>query len=130
MTGSSDPRRPVNVDAHIPLLGEQRLAGVQTNTDTEPARAESLLRVPGSRKRVPRPPERDEERITLRVHLNPPCRANASRNTRRCSSSTSAYASPSSCSNFVDPSTSVNRKVTVPEGRSRRTGVMMRDITV
>ena len=61
----------MNVDADIPLLGEQRLACVQTHTHTEPAGAESLLRVPRSRKRVVRPPERDEKRITLCVHLSP-----------------------------------------------------------
>src|SRR5919201_4054463 len=52
----------------------------------------------------------------------PLCCANASRNTRRCSASASAYASPSSCSSRVEPSMSVNRKVTVPEGSSA-TGV-------
>ena len=34
-----------------------------------------------------------------------------------------AYAAaPNSCRSLVEPSTSVNKKVTVPEGRSRTTG--------
>ena len=42
--------------------------------------------------------------------------------TRRCSASASAYASaPSSWRSRVDPSTSVKRKVTVPEGSPGRT---------
>jgi hypothetical protein len=71
MTGSRNSRGPVNIDADIPLLGEQWLAGVQTHADTEPTRAESLLRVSRSPKRVLRPPKGDEKRIALRVHLNP-----------------------------------------------------------
>jgi hypothetical protein len=61
--------------------------------------------------------------IALRVHLDPalPCSAQASRTTRRCSASASAYPSaPSSCKSRVDPSTSVKRKVTVPVGSSFR----------
>lgn len=46
----------------------------------------------------------------------PPWRAAAARNTRRCSARAALYLSaPSSPSRRVDPSTSVNRKVTVPE---------------
>src|SRR5437660_11878326 len=71
MTGGRYSGGPVNVDADIPLLREQRLSRVQTHTDTEPARAESFLRVPRSGKRVVRPPERDKKRITLGVHLSP-----------------------------------------------------------
>lgn len=71
MTSCRDSRGPVNVDTDISLIGEQRLPRVQTHADTELARAKSLLRSPRSRKRVVRPPERDEKRITLRVHLNP-----------------------------------------------------------
>ncbi|MBA3412722.1 MAG: hypothetical protein H0T09_03435 [Actinobacteria bacterium] len=52
---------------------------------------------------------------------------NAWRRTRRCSASASAYPSaPNSCKSFVEPSTSVKRKVTVPEGRSGRIDVIMR----
>src|SRR5690242_9317460 len=51
----------------------------------------------------------------------PPCAAHTSRTTRRCSASASAYRSaPSSRRSFVEPSTSVKRKVTVPVGRSWR----------
>ena len=52
----------------------------------------------------------------------PPSDTHASRTIRRWSSSATAYLSgPSSSSSRVDPSTSVNRNVTVPEGRSART---------
>ena len=63
----------------------------------------------------------DEEGVALRVDLDTAMRRKASRNTRRCSASASPYPSaPSSCKNRVEPSTSVNRKVTVPKERSRR----------
>jgi hypothetical protein len=52
----------------------------------------------------------------------PPRAAHASRMTRGCSASASAYASaPSAWRSRVDPSTSVNRKVTVPEESPGRT---------
>ncbi len=47
----------------------------------------------------------------------PPCAPKTSRRTRRCSSSASTYASPSSKRRRVDPSMSVNTNVTVPLGR-------------
>jgi hypothetical protein len=57
----------------------------------------------------------------------PPCAPNASRRMRRCSASAAAYpTAPSACSNTVEPSTSVNRKVTVPDERSRPTDAIMR----
>src|SRR6266576_2296120 len=50
----------------------------------------------------------------------PPLLLKASRRMRRCSPSALANSSaPSWCKSVVEPSTSVNRKVTVPEGRSR-----------
>ena len=56
----------------------------------------------------------------------PLCAPNASRRMRRCSASAFAYSAvPSSWSSFVEPSTSVKRKVTVPDGRLRRTDVIM-----
>src|SRR5712691_2556889 len=54
----------------------------------------------------------------------PPWAPKDSRRMRRCSPSPCAYSSaPSSYKSLDEPSTSVKRKVTVPEGRSRRTGV-------
>src|SRR5438477_8699578 len=47
---------------------------------------------------------------------NPWCRPNASRSRHRCASSSAPYRSPHSFSSLVEPSTSVNRKVTVPLG--------------
>src|SRR5205085_662207 len=50
----------------------------------------------------------------------PPCAAKTLRTTRLCSASAAAYPSaPSSCSNRVEPSTSVKSNVTVPAGSSR-----------
>src|SRR5580765_472241 len=47
--------------------------------------------------------------------------------TRRCSANALAYASaPHECRSFVEPSTSVKRKVTVPLGRSSRMRVIIR----
>ena len=77
----------------------------------------------GGPERARRSREGDEEGIPLRVDLDAPDRPRTphaghgdappapARTPRR----------PSSCSSFVDPSTSVKRKVTVPVGRSVRT---------
>jgi hypothetical protein len=68
----------------------------------------------------PRIGENVEERITLRVDLVATPAAKTARSTRRCSPSASAYDSaPSSCSSRVEPSTSVNKKVTVALGSLR-----------
>ena len=67
--------------------------------------------------------EGDEEGVALRVDLDAAVRERqASRRSRAgARQAPSAYASaPSSCRSFVEPSTSVKRKVTVPVGRSRR----------
>ena len=125
MTGGRDARRPVDVDAHIPLLGEQRLPVCRPiRTPSRPELRASCASPAAASASFARPNATKNASPCVSTST-PPCRANASRNTRRCSSSTSAYASPNSCSNFVDPSTSVKRNVTVPEGRSRRTGVMI-----
>ena len=68
--------------------------------------------------------ECDEERVALVSTSTPPWRPNASRSTRRCSTSASAYRSaPSSCSSRDDPSTSENKNVTVPRGNPPTTQV-------
>ncbi len=57
----------------------------------------------------------------------PPFAVQAARMSRRCSARAAAYPSlPSSCRSLVEPSTSVNRKVTVPDGSFWGIAVMMR----
>ena len=83
--------------------------------------AETLGDRPRRLERTGRCREGDKEGVALGIDLDPAVAAHASRITRRCSASASAYPSaPSSCSSFVEPSTSVKRKVTVPVGRSLR----------
>ena len=52
----------------------------------------------------------------------PSCRPKTARSSLRWPASRSAYPSPRSCRSRVEPSMSVNRKVTVPDGRSRVIG--------
>ncbi len=111
----------VDVVSDVALVGEQRRA-VCRPTRTWIGPVASARETPTRRRAHPAPWGR---RRRMRRPACPPRRrpraAQASRITRRCSASASAYASaPSSCSSFVEPSTSVKRKVTVPEGRSRR----------
>ncbi len=127
----SDPGSEVNVVSDVALVGKQRRPCVEADAHLDRAGRERLRERRGGCNRTRRRGEREEERVALRVHLDAAPAAQASRITRRCSARASAYASaPSSCSSFVEPSTSVKRKVTVPDGRSVRTGVMMRGMRV
>ena len=113
-----DPRRPVHVEPDVALVGPERLPRVQSHPHPHRPAGKRALRVGGGRHRIGRTRERDEERIALRVDLDPLMPPPASRNARWCSASTSAYPSPSSCSSRVEPSMSVKRNVTVPVGSS------------
>jgi hypothetical protein len=64
-----NPSGAVHVDPDVPLVGQQRLAGV----DPHPHQHRTLqrrLRVPRRSQRIRRARERDEERIALRIHLD------------------------------------------------------------
>ena len=85
------------------------------------AREHSSLSGNASSNSRPGPSEREEQPITLRVTSTPPWLATAPRRSSRCLSSTPAYRSPIRRSNRVDPSMSVNTKVTVPPGKGAST---------
>ena len=116
--GTHDPGCSVHVHAHVPGRIEIRLAAVDTH-----ARCGSDL-VPAHHRLAHRPDrclrrgERVEERVALVIDLvavvsgqTPPApRADAFRAPRDRPSV------PSSSSSLVDPSASVNTRVTVPEG--------------
>ena len=117
--GGRDPRRPVHVEPDIALVRPERLAGVQPHPHAHRAARKRALRVGGGGHGVGRAREGDEERVALRVDLDPvvlrakpPAARGGARRARR------RTPSPSSCSSRVEPSMSVKRKVTVPVGSS------------
>ena len=86
----------------------------------QPAARQRRLHLRGSRETVARALKDKEERIPLGPHLDTAVAPAAARTRSRCAISASAYRlAPSSRSNRVDPSTSVNSIVTVPVGRRR-----------
>ena len=123
-----DPRCEVDIVADVALVGEQRRAGVQADPHLNRPRRERLgeallqqpaLRAPWERRRRTRLP-------ACRPRRRPRQRTpHGSRGGARQAPPHSASA-PSSCRSFVEPSTSVKRKVTVPEGRSSRIGTLQR----
>lgn len=70
MADGGDPRGAVDVEAYVPLLGDQRLAGVHAHADADRPVTERALCVVRGRKRIGRSGEGDEERVALRVHLD------------------------------------------------------------
>ena len=68
--GGGDPRRAVDVDPDVALVGHDRLARVEPHPHADRPAAERSLPVGGGRDRVGGARERDEERVPLRVHLD------------------------------------------------------------
>ena len=119
MAGRRDTRSAMDVDAHVALIGHERRPRVQTDPHANRARRERLGQLGGGGESGGRSRECEEERVALRVDLNPtvagasfpygatvPCERLG---IRLC---------PKLVQEFVEPSTSVKRKVTVPVGRS------------
>ncbi len=83
MAHRADARRTVHAEAHVPLSGRTRLTRVQPHPDTDidairPGVAcERALRLGRAGDGVACPPEREEERVTLRVDLSPAVRLEA-----------------------------------------------------
>ena len=72
MAGRADPGAAVHVDADIPLGRHAWLAGVDAHTHSHGTRRKRALCRVRRGDRVARSCERDEEGITLRVHLDAP----------------------------------------------------------
>ena len=70
VTGRGDAGRAMDVSAHVPLVGQQRRPRVQPAPHPDLARCELPRQLLCRRERPRRGRERDEERITLRVHLD------------------------------------------------------------
>src|SRR5439155_26227056 len=65
-----DPRRSVHVEAHIPLVRHERLAGVEAYADADRAAVERPLAFGGGRESVFRARKSDEEGVALGVDLD------------------------------------------------------------
>ena len=65
-----DAGAAVDVEAHVALLRRRRRPRVQAHAHRERAAAQRVLRLRRRRGRVPGAPERDEERVALRVDLD------------------------------------------------------------
>jgi hypothetical protein len=68
--GGSDPGGAVHVDPDVALVGDDRLAGVEPHADADRSVSQRRLRGGGGRDRVGCARERDEERVSLGVHLD------------------------------------------------------------
>ena len=137
----TDERRGRGRDEHLPAVADRRDAGgavhvisdvafvrherracVQADAHMDRAGRQRLRKPGSSCESAGRRRKGEEERIALGVDLDPALGRTRLPISRRCSASAFAYASaPSECRSFVEPSTSVKRKVTVPVGRSSRT---------
>ena len=71
MAHGRDPRCAMDVDPDIPLICDHRFPGVQTHTNTDRAACKRRLSSTRSRNGIGGARERDEESISLRVHLHP-----------------------------------------------------------
>ncbi len=70
VTGRGDPRRPVHVEPHVPLVGPERLARVQPHPHPHRAVRKRALRLGGRRHRIGCTREGDKEGVALRVDLD------------------------------------------------------------
>ena len=66
-----DPRCPVHVEPHVPLVGADRLARLQAHPHAHRAWRKRLLRPGSGRNGDRRASEGDEKRVALRVDLDP-----------------------------------------------------------
>ena len=70
VTGGSDSRRPMNVHAHVALVGQKRRARVDPDPDPDRAGGERLRRLVCGGNRAGRRPEGDEKCVSLGVDLD------------------------------------------------------------
>ena len=121
VAGGGDPSGAVHVHSDVALLRQQRLARVDAHPHADAVLLQKSLRAAGSGRRVARPAEGDEEGIALGVDLDAVMRLPGPAQGRAVELQLSRRTppAPSSPSSDVEPSTSVKRKVTVPEGRGR-----------
>ncbi len=112
---------PCRHSLRSPLHGSPVCSPIRTRTVTSSGQAWSwslCWASTAASDRLGRAWKDEEERIPLRVHLLPVPAGKTSRRMRWCSASRLAYFSRRRSSSRVEPSMSVNRKVTVPLGKS------------
>ena len=90
MATGGDPGGSMHVDSDVALVPDVRRPRMDAHAHVEPPRSESFERLCRRRKRTRRRRKGDEEGVSLRVHLDPPCDLTASRMIRRCSASASS----------------------------------------
>src|SRR5205085_10793469 len=71
MARGGDPRRPVNVEADITLLGEKRLAGMEAHPDLDRTAVQGRLTLRRRGERIMRSREDDEEGVSFSAELDP-----------------------------------------------------------
>ena len=120
----ADPSGSMHADAHVAVAARPsaHCCAIPSARALEPARAKRALPALAGPRRQPTPRARGregaEQRVALRIDHPAAVRGNAARSSQACSDNTVSYSSrPSRLSSSVEPSMSVNRKVTVPLGR-------------
>ncbi len=93
MTGGGDARGTVDVRPDVAVAGDKRRARVDADANQNAARHRSSpVNACAALERVGSCQEGEEERVTLRVHLDTAAaRRHAARTIRRCSARTAAY---------------------------------------
>ena len=71
MARTHDPGRAMDIGPNVPLVGDERLAGVDPDSDAHGSVGERLLGVSSRGDRIGRARERDKERVALSVDLDP-----------------------------------------------------------
>ena len=65
-----DSRGPVDVEADVAVLGDERLSGMDPDAELHRATSQAVTDRDGCRHRISGPRERGEEGVPLRVHLD------------------------------------------------------------
>jgi len=68
---TGDPGGPVHIYSHIALVRWKRLTRMKTHANADHSGLERLLTAQCSSNGAPGRGERDEERVSLRIHLHP-----------------------------------------------------------
>jgi hypothetical protein len=120
--GGGDPGRPVDVDPDVALVGDRRLAGVQADPHADRTVLERRLRLPRGGDRLPRRGKGDEERVPLRVDLDPAVAAERVAQDPAMLRQRAGIGAAELGEQPRRASTSVKRNVTVPLGSSAMPG--------
>ena len=123
-------RRPVDLEAGVVAADDVRLARVEAHPDADRVAAATVVgreRALGRDRRRGSPPRptgtrRSARHPRCRTPTPPAARAASSTSRVSCASSSIQATSPTAARRCVEPSMSVNRNVTTPDGRARSCG--------